>query len=73
MLLQLAAACRDVARFQHGPLPGAFRRTALRSLESGEMAIHAAPSGLDVAILAADPASLANVNAPHDLEALALA
>ena len=70
MLLELAGACRDVARFQRGPLPGAFRRTALSALESGEMAIHAAISGLEVAILEADPGRLANVNTPQELEAL---
>jgi molybdopterin-guanine dinucleotide biosynthesis protein A len=72
MLLELAVACRDVARFQRGPLPGAYRRSALDALESGELAIHAAISGLDVAVLEADPARLVNVNAPRDLEALAV-
>src|SRR5262249_26439578 len=70
MLLALAAPCRDVARFQRGPLPGAFRRSSLGALEAGELAIHAAVSGLEVAVLEADPGRLANVNTPRDLEAL---
>jgi molybdopterin-guanine dinucleotide biosynthesis protein A len=70
MLLELAAACRDVARFQRGPLPGAFHRSSLPALEAGGPAIHAAVAGLEVAVLEADPARLANVNTPRDLEAL---
>ncbi len=55
LLLELAESCRDVARFERGPLPGAYRRTALRALESGEMAIHRAISHLDVAVVDCDP------------------
>jgi molybdopterin-guanine dinucleotide biosynthesis protein A len=72
MLLELADACRDVARFQRGPLPGAFRRGTLAALDSGEMAIHRIVSTLDVAVLETDPARLVNVNTPQDLEALAV-
>jgi molybdopterin-guanine dinucleotide biosynthesis protein A len=72
MLLELADACRDAARFQRGPLPGAFRRSSLDALESGELAIHRVISRLDVAVLEADPDRLANVNTPQDLEALAV-
>jgi molybdopterin-guanine dinucleotide biosynthesis protein A len=71
MLVELADACRDAARFQRGPLPGAFRRSTLGVLESGELAIHRVISELDVAVLQADPARLVNVNTPHELEALA--
>jgi molybdopterin-guanine dinucleotide biosynthesis protein A len=70
MLLELAGACRDVARFGRGPLPGAYRRSALGALERGELAIHRAIAGLEVAIVAADPSLLANVNTPADLAAL---
>ena len=72
MLLDLAGACRDAARFQRGPLPGAFRRSALAALQSGELAIHRVISNLDVAVLQADPALLVNVNTPQELEALAV-
>jgi molybdopterin-guanine dinucleotide biosynthesis protein A len=70
MLLELAEGCRDVARFQRGPLPGAFRRRTLATLESGELAIHRIISTLDVAVVEADPARLVNVNTPQELEAL---
>ena len=72
MLLQLAAACRDVARFQHGPLPGASagplsaRSRAERWPFTPLPPVSTWPSWQPTA-------SLANVNAPHDLEALALA
>jgi len=70
LLLELAEACRDVARTQRGPLPGAYRRSALAALESGELAIHRAIASLDVAVVDADPALLANVNTPEELAAL---
>ena len=72
MLLELADACRDAARFQRGPLPGAFRRGTLAALGSGELAIHRVITNLDVAVLQADPALLVNVNTPQDLETLAV-
>jgi molybdenum cofactor guanylyltransferase len=70
LLLELADACRDVARPQRGPLPGAYRRTALAALRSGELAIHRAIAGLDVAVLDVDPELLVNVNTPGELAAL---
>jgi molybdopterin-guanine dinucleotide biosynthesis protein A len=73
-LLALAEACRDAAVPQTGPLPGAYRRTALRPLEAalaeGRLAIRDALAGLDVASVTLPPAHLANVNTPADLEAL---
>lgn len=69
-LQRLAAACRDVARPARGPLPGAYRRTALPALERGELAIHRAIAGLDVAVVELDEALLANVNTPGELAAL---
>jgi hypothetical protein len=70
MLLELADACRDVARFEPGPLPGAYKRGTLDALEGGELAIHRAVSALDVAVIHADPALLANVNTPEELASL---
>ena len=70
LLLELAAACRDVARSQRGPLPGAYRRTALPALKQGGLAIHRAIAGVDVAVLDVDPRLLVNVNTPGELAAL---
>jgi molybdenum cofactor guanylyltransferase len=69
-LLGLAAACRDAAVPQTGPLPGAYRRSALPALEAGELSIRRALEGLDVAVVELDPALLVNVNTPDDLSAL---
>jgi len=69
-LLELADACRDVARPARGPLPGAYRRTALPALETGELAIHRAIAGLDVAVVDLDETLLVNVNSPGELAAL---
>lgn len=70
LLVELADACRDAARTQRGPLPGAYRRRVLPALERGELAIHRAIAELDVAVVEADPALLANVNTPEELAAL---
>ena len=71
LLLELAAACHgDVARPQRGPLPGAYRRTALPALKDGGLAIHRAIAGLDVAVVDVDPHLLVNVNTPDELAAL---
>jgi len=70
LLLELADACRDVAKTQRGPLPGAYRRSALAALESGELAIHRAIAALDVAVVEADPVLIVNVNTPEELAAL---
>ena len=68
----LADACRDAAVPQTGPLPGAYRRTALpvleRRLAAGSLALRDALDELDTAVVALDPASLANVNRPEDLD-----
>ena len=70
-LLRLADACLDAAHPQTGPLPGAYRRTALRVLErrlaAGELALKDALSELDTQVVDLDPAELANVNTPEDL------
>jgi molybdopterin-guanine dinucleotide biosynthesis protein A len=71
-LLELAGACAgDAAVPQTGPLPGAYRTSALPALESGELSIRRALAGLDVAIVELDPALLTNVNTPADLHDLA--
>jgi molybdopterin-guanine dinucleotide biosynthesis protein A len=70
LLLELADACRDVARPRRGPLPGAYRRSALPALKEGGLAIHRAIAGLDVAVVDVDPELLVNVNTPEELAAL---
>ena len=70
VLLQFADACRDVAKSQRGPLPGAYRKTALPALERGGLAIHRAIVVLDVAELEIDLDLLVNVNTPDELAAL---
>lgn len=66
-LRALAAACRDAAVTQTGPLPGAYRKTALPALTAGELSIRRAIAGLDVAVVELDPALLVNVNTPDDV------
>jgi len=73
-LHELAAACRDVAMPPSGPLPGAYRRTALpeleRALADERLALRAAIAALDVAIVDLDAAVLVNVNTPDDVQRL---
>jgi molybdopterin-guanine dinucleotide biosynthesis protein A/predicted GNAT family N-acyltransferase len=73
-LLELAERCADAAVSQTGPLPGAYRRSALpvleRRLAAGELALHEALAQLDVRVVELDAASLANVNDASDLERL---
>jgi len=68
----LAAACRDVAVPQTGPLPGAYAKRALpfleQSLAAGDLALAHAVDGLDTAVVELDEALLANVNEREDLE-----
>ena len=70
----LAAACEDVAVPPTGPLPGAYRKSALRALEQrladGDLALRDALSDLETRVVELDPRELANVNTPQDLEAL---
>lgn len=63
----LAAACRDAAVPQTGPLPGAYRKSALPALTSGELSIRRAIADLDVAVVQLDPALLVNINTPDDV------
>lgn len=67
-LRELAAACRDAAVPQTGPLPGAYRKTALPALTAGELSIRRAIAGLDVAVVELDEALLVNVNTPADVD-----
>ena len=77
LLLELAEACRraDVALPQTGPLPGAYRRSALPLLElrlaEGSFALHEALQELAVEIVPCNTRLLANVNVPADLGRLA--
>ena len=69
-LRELAASCRDAAIPPNGPLPGAYRKSVLPSLLTGELSIKRAIAELDVAIVDLDPTQLVNVNRPEDLERL---
>ena len=73
-VLKLAGACRDVAVPATGPLPGAYRKTALPALERAlaerRLTLRDAIAGLDVAAVDLDPELLANVNTPDDLRRL---
>jgi molybdopterin-guanine dinucleotide biosynthesis protein A len=71
---ELAAACRDAAMPPSGPLPGAYRRTALPALElalaENRLALREAIATLDVAIVELDARQLTNVNTPDDVQRL---
>jgi molybdopterin-guanine dinucleotide biosynthesis protein A len=73
LLRSLAAGAEgaDAAVPQTGPLPGAYRRTALPVLEeriaAGELALHRALAGLETTVVECDEALLTNVNEPADL------
>ena len=68
LLRSLAAAVEgvDAAVPQTGPLPGAFRRTALPVLErrvaAGELALHEALAQLETRVVECDEALLVNIN-----------
>jgi molybdopterin-guanine dinucleotide biosynthesis protein A len=73
-LRALGEACRDAAVPQTGPLPGAWAKSALplleARLESGPLALHRTYDELDVAVVAVDPALVADVDTPSDLARL---
>ena len=73
-LHELADACRDAAIVPSGPLPGAYRRTALpaleRALAEGRLALRDAIAELDVATVELDESLLINVNRPDDVRRL---
>jgi len=71
-LQTLASACGgDAAVPQTGPLPGAYRRSALpvleRRLRTRELALAAALEELETRVVEVDPRLLANINCPQDL------
>ena len=66
----LAAACRDAAVAQRGPLPCAVATSALGAFESGELRLRTVLGSLDTAVVELDGSLLANVNQPQDLEVL---
>ena len=74
LLQALAGACLDAAVPQTGPLPGAYRRSALpvleRRLAAGELSLRGALAELEHAVVELDPALLVDVDTPADLEAL---
>ncbi len=73
LLRSLAEAADDVdaAVPETGPLPGAYRHTALPMLErriaAGELALRGALADLRTRVVDLDPAELVNVNTPDDL------
>jgi molybdopterin-guanine dinucleotide biosynthesis protein A len=67
----LAAACRDAAVAQAGPLPCAVARHALPAFETEERRLRTVLDGLDTARVELAPSLLANVNTPADLDTLA--
>jgi molybdenum cofactor guanylyltransferase len=71
VLHTLAAACRDAAVAQHGPLPCAVARRVLPAFETEERRLRTVLAGLDTARVELDPALLANVNKPADLARIA--
>ena len=71
-LRELATACADAAVPQTGPLPGAYRQSALpvleRRLASGELALRNALTDLDANVVDLEAGALVNVNEPAELE-----
>jgi molybdopterin-guanine dinucleotide biosynthesis protein A len=68
----LGERCRDAAVPQTGPLPGAWAKSALPLLEErlarGPYALYRAYDELDVVEVDLDPAVVADVDTPGDLE-----
>jgi molybdenum cofactor guanylyltransferase len=73
LLHELADACADAAVPQTGPLPAAYRKSALpvleRRLTAGELALRDALEELDVAVVEVEASLLVNVNSPEQLRA----
>jgi len=67
----------DVAVVQTGPLPGAYRRSALLVLErriaAGQLGLSDALGELEVRVVRADPDLLHNINTPDELRGRASA
>jgi molybdopterin-guanine dinucleotide biosynthesis protein A len=75
LLSALADAAEDAAVTQTGPLPGAYRQTALPVLErriaAGELRLRDALTELQVREIHGNPEELLNVNTVEDLKRLA--
>ena len=73
-LRELADACLDVAVPASGPLPGAYRRSALPALEralfEGRLALREAIEELEVAVIDLEARLLTNVNTADDVRRL---
>jgi molybdopterin-guanine dinucleotide biosynthesis protein A len=73
-LEELAAVCRDAAVPATGPLPGAYRRSALPALEAaldrGELSLRGALGNVETLVVQVEASELANVNTPAELDAL---
>jgi len=74
LLASLADACADAAVPQTGPLPGAYRRSALSELEralvSRRLSIRDALTELRTVVVPCEETLLANVNTSADLQRL---
>lgn len=70
-LRSLAAACREAAVAQAGPLPCAVVRRAVPTFETGERRLSTVLDGLDTARIELEEQLLANVNTQADLDSLA--
>ena len=74
LLNTLAEACADAAVTQTGPLPAAFRKTALPVLEqrlaARKLALHEALEELETTQVEVDESLLTNVNTPDELRRL---
>lgn len=68
----LAAACREAAVAQAGPLPCAVSRHALPAFETAERRLRTVLAGLDTAHIELDERLLANVNTRADLDRLGI-
>jgi molybdopterin-guanine dinucleotide biosynthesis protein A len=73
-LRELGRACRDAAVTNEGPLPGAWARSALPTLErrlaDTQLALVEAYAELDVARVDLDPALVADADTPAELARL---
>jgi molybdenum cofactor guanylyltransferase len=74
VLLELADACADAAVAQTGPLPGAYRKSALpvlqQRLREGRLALRDALAELDARTVQIDESLLVNVNTRDELRRL---
>jgi molybdopterin-guanine dinucleotide biosynthesis protein A len=75
LIRRLGDACDEAAITATGPLPAAVARAALpvleRRLQNMELRLRDAFDELSTQVVEADPAELANVNRPEDLDVLA--